>query len=753
MKKWIVLFSVVTAMHAVATPVLEHSVIKRAMAWMHEHPVMGPAGRSVASVEVFPESGQHFVYVVHLSPKGYLILNPNENPSLVASFSPDASVDLSDDPHNAFRSMLLHYVDRMERQPAQVRTVLAQPSSSFEAMTEVHGPFLDTTWNQGHPYNKMCPMVPDGLNGLNDRAPTGCVATAYAQLLQFHRWPLFGKGAHSYADTSGSVTGTHHADFSDTYDWASMLTSYAVFNPNPAEAEDAVAELMLELGIAVEANYEAGNTTASTWTLGNRLSEYFFFEPIEYHAWQADLTASMERDLREGFPCVVSIPGHSVVVDGLMVDHGVTTYHINFGWGGKNNGWWTADDAAGSPVESGVTSLKPRLMAMPQFPEVRSTLGEPVDLRWLLPRQREREAAQLNIHRLEPQAGFWQSDASNIAAGTTSHWDVVSEGHRGDCWFAGPNGPAWMMLDEVFVPDASTDLTFWLSRRLGMATFSVEVLADNGRTRTEIYSDNNHYSLAWEHKALSLAPFAGQRISLRFALTSGSYYQDTGGVWVDEAAVTSGDWFAWEYVTTDTTLTSERFSQVTTQWDDCHDFSRFNVNSTQGDNKQWRVTEVNDVGHCFYIIPDGRDNTTDHITSRSPITPTSSTRLLLRTKYKLGSDVFRVLLSADGVEFSEAWAGAGEVDWRDVAIDLSAYAGQPVYIRLEYVAGNYHPDGIWVDSISTQEVTHLELEGQPVTITTLTGLPAGTHTLAATLVDANAVEHGVGPSVMLTVSN
>ncbi|NQV34508.1 MAG: C10 family peptidase, partial [Phycisphaeraceae bacterium] len=480
--KWIVVFSVVITLHAVAAPVQHHSVIKRAMAWMHEHPVMGPAGRSVASVEIFPESGQHFVYVVHLSPKGYLILNSNEHPASVVSFSPDASVDLSADPTNAFRSMLLRHVERMERQPAQARTVLGQTSSGFEAMTEMHGPFLDTTWNQGHPYNKMCQVVPDGLKGLNDRAPTGCVATAYAQLLQFHRWPLFGKGAHAYTDTSGSVTGTHYADFADTYDWASMLTSYAVFNPNPVEAEDAVAELMRELGIAVEANYEAGGTTASTWTLGDRLSEYFFFEPIEYHAWQADLMASMARDLRAGFPCVVSIPGHSVVTDGLMVDQGVTTYHINFGWGGKNNGWWTVDNVAGSPIESGITSLKPRLIAMPQTPVMHSRLGEPVDLRWLLPRQRENEATQLNIHRLEQQAGIWQSDASDMAAGTTSHWHVVPGGHSGHCWFAGPNGRAWMMLDEVFVPDVSTDLTFWLSRRLGMATFSVEVLADNGRT-------------------------------------------------------------------------------------------------------------------------------------------------------------------------------------------------------------------------------------------------------------------------------
>ena len=42
MKKWVVLFSVVTAMQAAATPVLQQSVVKQAMAWMQEQPERSP---------------------------------------------------------------------------------------------------------------------------------------------------------------------------------------------------------------------------------------------------------------------------------------------------------------------------------------------------------------------------------------------------------------------------------------------------------------------------------------------------------------------------------------------------------------------------------------------------------------------------------------------------------------------------------------------------------------------------------------
>ena len=56
--------------------------------------------------------------------------------------------------------------------------------------------------------------------------------------------------------------------------------------------------------------------------------------------------------------------------------------------------------------------------------------------------------------------------------------------------------------------------------------------------------------------------FAGQSVNLRFALSYGSYYLDAGGVWVDEPAVTSGDWFSWQFFAADTTLASKRFSYV-----------------------------------------------------------------------------------------------------------------------------------------------------------------------------------------------
>ncbi|MEN8254253.1 MAG: C10 family peptidase, partial [Verrucomicrobiota bacterium] len=572
------------------------------------------AGRSVMSAETFPNTGGYSVYVVQFDPKGYLVLNSDDRLPLVVCFSAESSVNLSDVPENAFRSMLLDHVARMEEELEKPFAPQAMAEPGPLAVTELYGPFLETTWNQNDPYNLLCPDDPGGGSYYGDRAPSGCTPTAYAQLLQFHRWPFFGEGSHAYTDNSGSITGAHSVDFSDVYDWGNMLPAHSPSNPQANQ--DAVAELMYELGVAAEADYESDGTSSSIVTLGNRLGEYLYFESCDYYHNQSSLIAPMETDLRAGFPCVVAIPGHAIVADGLMVDSGVTTYHINYGWGGQNNNWWDANSIPGGALQYGITSLRPQLLAFPMTNEVSGDTGGSVEVQWILPKRREAEAEQLKIYEYNE---------------SSEDWDL-----------------------------------FW----------------------------------------------------------------------------------------TDDTLASRRFSEVTTLWDDCDDFSVFEVTTTGSVyDEDWVVSAVSGVGNCFYKTVPEYNGVFCHLTSLSTITPTASTRLLLHAKYTLADDIFRILISTDRSSFTEIWSDSSSMDWSEIAIDLSAYAGQAIYVRLEYEGATYYPGGgVWIDSISTQEVTNPEYEGQPVHYTVLSNLTAGTYTLAATLTDTNTVEHGLAPAFTLTVS-
>ena len=225
-------------------------------------------------------------------------------------------------------------------------------------VTELYGPFLDTTWNQCHPYNLHCPVAPGQSDYYGHRAPVGCVPTAFAQVLNFHCWPPHGMESHTYTDNKGDLQGVHSATFSDSYDWENMIAIYtSASNVNSVVSEEAVSELMYELGVTADANYNTSGTSSSVQTLGRRLPTYFYFEGSTSHYLTNALITSLEVDLRAGFPAVVSIPGHAIVADGLMVDNGITSYHFNYGWGGQNDGWYTKDNINGNSLDGGETGF------------------------------------------------------------------------------------------------------------------------------------------------------------------------------------------------------------------------------------------------------------------------------------------------------------------------------------------------------------------------------------------------------------
>ncbi len=104
MKKWVfVLLVGLVCLRADAAPLSQEVALDRARAWMENHPVMGSMSRTLDAVEIFPEAGALYpLFVVRLSPTGYLVLNSDARLPLVVSFSASSRVDLTDSPENAF---------------------------------------------------------------------------------------------------------------------------------------------------------------------------------------------------------------------------------------------------------------------------------------------------------------------------------------------------------------------------------------------------------------------------------------------------------------------------------------------------------------------------------------------------------------------------------------------------------------------------------------------------------------------------
>jgi hypothetical protein len=201
------------------------------------------------------------------------------------------------------------------------------------------GPLLTTIWNQRDPYNLYTPA-----SDTCEHTPTGCVATAWAQLMKYWNWPTTGTGSHSYLWSDKTLS----ANFDHEYYWSRMpkeLTSSST-----SDQKDAVARLMADLGVAVEMNYTCDGSGSNAFA-NDVLDKYFKYKSGMQKISRGSYTASQwfnlfrtEFDAVPARPVVFSIyatsgGGHEVIADGYQT--GITDMvHVNLGWSGSYNGYY-----------------------------------------------------------------------------------------------------------------------------------------------------------------------------------------------------------------------------------------------------------------------------------------------------------------------------------------------------------------------------------------------------------------------------
>lgn len=221
-----------------------------------------------------------------------------------------------------------------------LKTTVPDPS---KYPTEVE-PLLTTFWDQETPYNNLCPTYSGSVKCL-----TGCVATAMAQVLNYHKSPAHGIGTRTiyypYNNTNGeAVTANFEEDF---YDWAHMRDTYVEGQYTQEEA-DAVALLMRDCGVAADMMYDGPSEGSGAYSqdAAKGLRDYFGFEEAEclerdYYS-EEDWMDIVYRELSENGPLYYGgadgwMGGHAFVVHGYQADGKV---YVNWGWSGDDDGYY-----------------------------------------------------------------------------------------------------------------------------------------------------------------------------------------------------------------------------------------------------------------------------------------------------------------------------------------------------------------------------------------------------------------------------
>lgn len=208
--------------------------------------------------------------------------------------------------------------------------------------------YLETaSWGQGTPFNNLC------FTTKGAKAKTGCVPTAYAILMEYHKWPLSAKEKRVYHSGTGeSITLGHE------YDWSNILKSYSG-TYNDVEAE-AVATLMRDLGWAYGVDYGTGSTQSGSGGEGAaKLVDVFRYRSLSPNLQDAqygtvrDVVANDElwiEYIKQSLDAGCPIPYSSTTTSGgrhIFILDGYTNkgyFHFNWGWGGQGNGWFKLDD-------------------------------------------------------------------------------------------------------------------------------------------------------------------------------------------------------------------------------------------------------------------------------------------------------------------------------------------------------------------------------------------------------------------------
>ncbi|WP_084511554.1 C10 family peptidase [Desulfatibacillum aliphaticivorans] len=296
------------------------------------------SGRSISAVEPTPESGKTVGYVVTLSPRGYILVAGDTVRVPVKAYSLNAS--FSGLPP-AYIKVLL---DELEIPEAAVKSGLDEStnasywdflSSARKAGFKDYTPdtyLLTTQWNQDCPYNKFNPRV-DGQPTL-----TGCTQTALGQIMRYHAHPDSGSGVFNHTWNSQTLTAVMNRPFN----WAAMPNK--INGSAPVYQQDEVAALMRDLGILNEANFGIDGTGAAF----NRdaFQRAFGYAPIyDKYITDADFFSTLRGEIDNLRPVLLSMPGHMTVADGYASDGAGKRIHVNLGWGGSYDDYYTLDQS------------------------------------------------------------------------------------------------------------------------------------------------------------------------------------------------------------------------------------------------------------------------------------------------------------------------------------------------------------------------------------------------------------------------
>jgi len=358
-----------------AKPVSARQAEKVVRGWLRAdvQPLGTALGQQIMSVEAFSdETGQTTYYVVYLQPSGFVIVPGDDLVEPIICFAPIGRYDPSDD--NPLGALVSRDVpgriavvrafhaaagSGAQKDANNEETALQKASAKAQSKWNNLQAYADSvgtlglssisdvrvaaltqsTWDQRN--IGSVPPESGGISCYNYYTPpfttqdgdpynyyTGCVATAMSQMLRYHEYPSSGP--------------------SGTYVWSNMpLQPY----PGITVAErQAIGHLCFDAAESINTIYTSTGSSASPSDAKQAFKDTFSYSNSIF-GWNHNnnigggLYGMINPNLDASYPVILSVEGpisrHAVVCDGYGYNTSTIYHHLNMGWSGTDNAWYS----------------------------------------------------------------------------------------------------------------------------------------------------------------------------------------------------------------------------------------------------------------------------------------------------------------------------------------------------------------------------------------------------------------------------
>jgi hypothetical protein len=422
--------------------------------------------------ELCDDNGAVLAYISELQPCGFIAVAADTDISPIIAYSFKTSFPADNDAKNPLYRMLKADMKLRARALAEYEQLNTAENrwlwnlyagegphaadQTFQQWPEENATFtggwLETMWDQGPFYNAFCPLDPVDAN----RAYVGCVATAMAQLVNYHKKceMQFDEG-----DSYTTYAGINFDSDSELYDFLSfdelnehIADIQAKYDANINITDMDAAVLSFACGVAIQMDYSSEGSGASPYDVREALLDKMgYYSANMTGGLSTESCHILQENIIDGLPALLGIAppdgwgGHVVVCDGYNTNG---EYHLNFGWGAEfpeemTEVWYHLPENLMSELSIVTETM---LNVQPVEPEIRV---EPASLSFYAVPAQESEPQTLYIE--DNAGGTWINSISSSEGFVFAKWGGTYSNYMEAFQFEGPGSGTSIYVK--FLPD------------------------------------------------------------------------------------------------------------------------------------------------------------------------------------------------------------------------------------------------------------------------------------------------------------